>query len=190
MEPIFTVDWFSDNIPLWSRILSEFQGKDVNALEVGSFQGRASRWLMENILTHPNAKLTCIDTFEGSVEHSPELIQDLRTLFDYNLSPFQEKLNVLVGNSRYVLPKLEQSFDFAYIDGDHRAFAVIEDAIHAFRLLKFGGILIFDDYLWTGGSRDIDNPRIAIDAFLEINKGRYVVLHKAYQLIIRKIVHG
>lgn len=189
MEPIFTVDWFTGNIPVWSRILDEFRGKEVHALEIGSFQGRASRWLMENILTHPDATLTCVDTFEGSVEHTPELLRDLRALFDHNLSPFQEKLNVLVGKSNLILPHIDTRFDFAYIDGDHRAFAVLEDAVNAFNLLKFGGIMIFDDYLWNGGARAIDNPRIAIDAFLEINKDRLVILHKDYQVIVRKIVH-
>lgn len=189
MEPIFTVDWFSGNIPVWSRILSEFLGKPVEALEIGSFQGRASRWLMENILTHPDARLTCLDTFAGSVEHAPELLRDLRALFDHNLSPFQDKIKVVVGNSQVLLPKSESKYDFIYVDGDHRAFAVLEDAINAFRLLKYGGILIFDDYLWTGGARDIDNPRIAIDSFLTVNRDRFIMLHSGDQVMIRKTVH-
>lgn len=189
MDPIFTVDWFSGNIPMWTTVLSEFRDKEAYGLEIGSFQGKASRWLMENILTHPDSRLTCVDTFEGSVEHTPELLRDLRRLFDHNLSPFQHKLDVVVGNSRHVLPNIQSSFDFAYVDGDHRAFAVMEDAIHAFRMLKYGGVLIFDDYLWSGGARDIDNPAYAIDAFLKMNAGRFVVLHRNYQVIIRKIVH-
>lgn len=188
MDPIFTVDWFSSNIPIWTHILHEYKGTSAHALEIGSFQGLASRWLMENILTNPDARLTCVDTFTGSVEHSDEMLRDLRKLFDHNMSPFQDKVHVLVGNSRILLPKVETRYDFAYVDGDHRAFAVLEDAINAFRLLKNGGILIFDDYMWDGGGRDIDNPHMAINAFIILNHDRLVVLHKEYQVIVRKIV--
>lgn len=188
MDPIFTVDWFSGNIPIWSTALSEFQDKEVRGLEIGSFQGRSSRWLMEHILTHPKSRLTCVDTFEGSVEHTPDVLRDLRTLFDHNLSPFQDKLDVMVGDSSHVLPTIQSEFDFAYVDGDHHAFAVLEDAIHAFRMLKCGGILIFDDYAWSVGARDIDRPAYAIDAFLAMNTDRLVVLHKGYQVIVRKTV--
>jgi predicted O-methyltransferase YrrM len=189
MEPIFTVDWFSGSIPVWSVILDEFRGKPVRGIEIGSFQGRSARWLMETILTHPESRLTCVDTFLGSVEHGPEHLRDLRALFDHNLAPFKERLDVLVGSSLTLLPNHNERYELAYVDGDHHAYAVLEDAINAFRLLKYGGILIFDDYEWAGGEREIDNPKPAIDAFLAIYQGRYILLHKGYQVIVRKIVH-
>jgi predicted O-methyltransferase YrrM len=189
MEPIFTVDWFTGNIPIWSRILAEFRNQPVHGLEIGSFQGRASRWLMENILTHPDSRLTCVDTFEGSVEHGPELTRGLYELFERNVSPFRERIDVVIGKSQRVLPELKTQYEFAYVDGDHRGFAVLEDAIQAFRLLKYGGLLIFDDYPWTGGVRDIDNPKPAIDAFLSLNRDRLIVVHMDYQVIVRKVVH-
>ncbi len=192
MEPVYTVDWFSGNISLWSHCLREFKDRPVNALEIGSFQGRSSRWLFENILTHPDARLTCVDTFEGSEEHYavPGLLTNLRGLFDHNLKPYEEKLTVLVGSSQSILRTHSDSYDFAYVDGDHHAPSVLEDAMNAFRLLKYGGILIFDDYLWTGGGPDpTQNPKLAIDAFLAVNAKRLLVLFKDYQVIVRKVVH-
>lgn len=189
MEPIFTEDWFTGNIETWSQVLKEFQGNPVRGLEIGSFQGRASRWLMETILTHPDARLTCVDTFEGSQEHGPSHLRDLRKLFDHNLAPFQDKLTVLVGNSQLLLRNHTERYDFAYVDGDHHAFATLEDGINAFRLLKCGGILIFDDYQWYGCPRDIDNPYLAIDTFLSFYRDKITVIHKGYQVIVKKIVH-
>ena len=189
MDPIFTVDWFTGNIGVWSRILAEFRNTPAKGLEIGSFQGRASRWLLETILTHPEARLACVDTFKGSIEHTPDLVQDLRGLFEHNIAPFRSKVDVYAGSSRSILPTMEPGYDFAYVDGDHRGFAVLEDAVNAFRLLKYGGILIFDDYLWTGGARDIDNPKPAIDAFLSLNRDRIIVLHNDYQIIVRKVAH-
>ena len=189
MEPLFTEDWFSGNIGTWSQILREFRGNPVRALEIGSFQGRSTRWLLEDILTHPASRITCVDTFKGSVEHSAHHIRNMRELFEHNIQPFAEKVDILEGNSQVVLRTHAGAYDFAYVDGDHRAFAVLEDTIHAFRLLKYGGILIFDDYLWLGGKRPIDNPRPAIDAFMALNADRFVLLHSDYQVILRKIVH-
>eukprot|EP00633_Aureoumbra_lagunensis_P007093 CAMPEP_0197306962 /NCGR_PEP_ID=MMETSP0891-20130614/4347_1 /TAXON_ID=44058 ORGANISM="Aureoumbra lagunensis, Strain CCMP1510" /NCGR_SAMPLE_ID=MMETSP0891 /ASSEMBLY_ACC=CAM_ASM_000534 /LENGTH=396 /DNA_ID=CAMNT_0042789867 /DNA_START=60 /DNA_END=1247 /DNA_ORIENTATION=+ len=38
------------------------------------------------------------------------------------------------------------AFDFIYIDGDHSSSQVLTDAVLAFRLLRTGGIMAFDDY--------------------------------------------
>lgn len=70
---IFTSDWFSTNIPLWKKLLQNYKDKpNLKFLEIGSYEGRSAVWLMENILTQENCTLTCIDTFEGSAEHTEE----------------------------------------------------------------------------------------------------------------------
>ena len=60
----FTQDWFTHNIPIWKRHLQEFTGiADFQVVEIGSFQGMSACWLLDNILTHPTAKITCIDLY-------------------------------------------------------------------------------------------------------------------------------
>lgn len=61
----FTSDFFKGNIPNWERWLAPFKGQPVTALEIGSYEGRSACWLLENILTHPDARLLCVDTFTG-----------------------------------------------------------------------------------------------------------------------------
>jgi predicted O-methyltransferase YrrM len=188
---IFTVDWFSYNIPVWTQYLRELKDKpDLRFLEIGSFQGRSTVWLLENILTNDTSAITCIDTFEGSVEHIINFQNDIKNLFDifsHNISKFKNKVNIIKDKSQVALKQINEQYDFIYIDGDHKASSVIEDAILSFSLLKKGGIMIFDDYQWFGMKKFIDNPKPAIDAFLEIYADKLTVLYKDYQVIIEKI---
>jgi len=60
--------------------------------------------------------------------------------------------------------------------------------VNAFEVLKPGGIIAFDDYDWRGGTGPADRPRMAIDAFLEIYRGKVEVLLKGYQCWVRKVL--
>jgi hypothetical protein len=53
-------------------------------------------------------------------------------------------------------------------------------------LLKRGGILIFDDYLWNQDIPIEDRPQIAIDNFLNEFASQLAILHKGYQVIVKK----
>jgi len=59
-------------------------------------------------------------------------------------------------------------FDLIYIDASHYAVDVLTDAVLSFKLLKGGGMMIFDDYLWAGDENIVYYPKIAIDAFTNV----------------------
>ncbi len=66
-------------------------------------------------------------------------------------------------------------FDFIYVDGSHTAPDVLLDAVLAFKLVRVGGIIGFDDYSWRepGPRYDVLRcPKIAIDAFTNIYSGK------------------
>jgi len=88
-------------------------------------------------------------------------------------SGHSDRAKIMRGESQTILRGMERKpfFDFIYIDGDHHASAVLEDAVLCFPLLKDGGLLIFDDYLWGGMPYDWQRPRIAVDGFLEAMRG-------------------
>ncbi|MGV6872980.1 class I SAM-dependent methyltransferase [Pseudochelatococcus sp. B33] len=67
MEYQFAHDWFSGHIPQWERLLAEFAGQPVRALEIGTHEGRSATWLLTNVLTHRRARLVCVDIFEQPV---------------------------------------------------------------------------------------------------------------------------
>jgi predicted O-methyltransferase YrrM len=79
-------------------------------------------------------------------------------------------------------------YSFVYIDGAHEAKNVAEDFMLSWDLLAKGGIMAFDDYTWDMGTgQPRDNPRLAIDFFLEAYSGRFEIVHRGYQLHIKKI---
>ena len=155
----FTTNWFTYNIPVWEKALSAFRRKaGINYLEVGVFEGRSALWTLENILTAPTASLTCIDLFNGPYRD--------RFFANVERSGESGKVTALTGYSQLALRKLPLNYyDIIYIDGSHSKDDVLEDAVLSWRLLKEGGVMIFDDYRWARfvRQRNVGRP----DGFLQ-----------------------
>lgn len=184
----FSYDWFSNNIENWKVWLDEFKNQpDLRFLEIGCYEGKATRWLLENILTNNSSTILCVDTFEGSAEHSQLDNSKILENFKENvIHVYPERAFFRIGESQKILKTFNDIYDFIYIDGSHVASDVIEDIILAFSLLRSGGIIIMDDYEWDKYDDPHLNPKMAIDAFLDIYKGKYRLISKGYQVCIRK----
>jgi predicted O-methyltransferase YrrM len=184
----FTQDWFSYNVPLWNEVLSPLKGQPVHALEVGVFEGRSTVWLLENILTHPEATLTWVDPFTGSAEHADMNLSGLEDRFRANTARFGEKCQGHVGKSQDALRDMRgEQFDLIYLDGSHEAADVMADAVLAWPLLKVGGLLGFDDYGWRVFPEPERRPGPAVDAFLGLMRGHFQELHRGYQVWVKKV---
>lgn len=186
---IFTDDRFTGNIPVWMKLLGHLRARpNLKFLEIGSFQGRSAVWLLDNVLTHETSHLTCVDTFEGAVENTAaQKIKNL-DLFKYNVREFGSRVEWIAGASQTVLRSLPCAplYDFIYIDGDHKASSVMQDAVLALPLLKPGGMMVFDDYLWRHEPRDIDRPKVAIDCFVHIFADEVDVIYAGPQVVVCK----
>jgi predicted O-methyltransferase YrrM len=178
----FSEDGTTPNAERWRSALSHLAGAPgVRALEIGTYEGRSAIWFLENILTHSSSSITCIDIFDGPYELT----------FDYNVAAFARRVRKIRAPSQLGLRNLEPwSYDFAYIDGSHAAKDVLLDAMLTWDLVKPGGIIIFDDYGWAGLNEKFTGeaftPRIAIDAFLHVLEPYIEIVHKDYQVIVRK----
>jgi predicted O-methyltransferase YrrM len=162
-------------------------GVPASLLEIGSFEGRSAVWFLENVLTHPDSRITCIDTFGGSVEHSDLDLSELEQRFDHNMEPHAEKVTKIKGASRRTLRDLPfHSFDIAYVDGSHEAADVLADVVLVWDLVKHGGVVALDDYGWHTPTVPKD-PSVAIDAFMEVMEGQYDLLHKQWMMVLRKL---
>lgn len=194
----FTNDFFSANILHWQRDLARFVGRpDISFLEVGSYEGKSACWLLRNILTHESSRLTCIDLFEQGKSQgvfdttgrdSASMTAEDR--FDHNLRQAEagDRVTKLKGLSGVLLRTLPlASFDFIYIDGSHTARDVLEDAVMAWPLLKTGGLVTFDDYLWKDHPEPLLRPQMAIDAFLQVYEGHYRLVRSDYQVTLQKL---
>ena len=59
----YTYDFFSTKIDMWQRLLGPLRNLPaLRFLEIGSFEGLSSCWLLTNILTHQSGTLLCIDS--------------------------------------------------------------------------------------------------------------------------------
>lgn len=186
--PTFSFDWFSNNIGNWNKWLSTLKGKPIHALEIGCYEGKATCWLLENVLTHPDSTITVIDTFDGSEEHR-ELgvgFSKVFATFADNIKPWESKVKLLLGQSSDQLRERSGPYHFAYVDGSHIAKDVLTDACMLWPLMHVGGIVIFDDYGWKHYKDPTRNPDMAIDAFLGVFKGSYDLVAKDYQVCVRK----
>ena len=78
-------------------------------------------------------------------------------------------------------------FDIIYVDGDHTRAGTLMDSLMCWPILREGGVLIWDDYLWGQELPAADRPQEAVDWFLVQHAKNIEVLHRGYQIAVRKI---
>ena len=211
----FQENWFEHNIPHWREWLGAFAGRaGLRALEIGSFEGRSTLWLCENILTAPDARIDCVDFFQADPVYG-----DYHARFVENTAAHRAKIREYAGDSFRMLKQVEGPYDIVYIDGWHSAFGAMSDGVMTWPLLKVGGVMIFDDYLWVppklgeaakpsglsrrltklrGGdwrreaklrqieSVAVETPKLGVDALLTTLAGYHAIIGSDYQLAVRK----
>lgn len=197
----FSRDFWEESIYHYRNfedVLNELSHGQINCLEIGTFEAKTAIWILEN---HPQADVTVIDPDPGPhFMHNRQVLNGMgmgrrfHWLKEYSIT-------ALIVDGMHCNA---QGYDFIYIDGDHNACGVLEDAVLAWQILKVGGIMLFDDYMmeirdpWfyimhkEFQCRDgltFHHPKEAIDAFLTIYKGQYEIIIDNYQIGIRKTCH-
>jgi cephalosporin hydroxylase len=205
----FTSDWFTHVEPTWRELTRQVKPRVI--LEIGSFEGRSACWMIDTLphVVNAGVDLVCIDRWDhGQVQRpgsqTPAATGLVEQRFDRNIAVAVNsaahpvtvrklKGPSLVGLAKLVVEGRQGAFDMVYVDGGHSAPDVLADAVLAFRLLRVGGLLIFDDYLWVNDRARPDDilrtPKPAIDAFLNVHwhAMRIVSGKPVYQLYARKI---
>ena len=156
-----------------------------------------SRYCNENVLKNEKSRAVVIDpfgNFDGCTDNSVDK-------FKSNLKDYLNRTIVIQDYSQNVLPILApNTFDVIYIDGDHTSQAALRDATLSFPLLKSGGLMVFDDYLWIHNvashtndnitNREINsplNPYTGINTFLQQYKDNIEIVVTNWQVIIKKL---
>jgi predicted O-methyltransferase YrrM len=147
-------------------------------LEIGSYEGRSTCWLLQNGLS-AKGSIVCVDPFPNLNEvegrfwtNINEARKDTQVVSAFK-KPSYQALAEMIGH-KYV-------FDFIYVDGSHAPDAALTDACMAWGLLRQGGIMLFDDYLYPE-----EQTKDGIDAFLCAFLGKFEPLINNYQLAVRK----
>ena len=195
----FTVDWFDYNRNHLTQTLSPFQGQPgVRMLEIGAYEGRSTVWFLETVLTGEASHLTSVDTWEGSVENDRNEMHGVWERFRRNTDRYVDdgRLTVVVSQSQpFLAGRIARGetapgrgYHIIYVDGSHMAPDVLSDAVLSWAVLEPGGVMVFDDYIWSGMTTEQERPRFAIDSFLACFLGQYDELYRGNQIVIRR--HG
>lgn len=191
----FTEDWSHVRI-YWADLFDQagLVGEpDLHFLEIGCFEGMATRWLLDNVLTGYASQITVVDTFQGSPEFGPMGVDadNLLERFRANMGDDLDRVNICQGASREVLRGLwgegVPRFQFAYVDGSHYAADVLADAVLAWDMLFPGGLLVFDDYKWGRGAPEWQTPGMAVDAFIACFRRELKIRWADYQVAVQKL---
>jgi predicted O-methyltransferase YrrM len=199
----FLEDWFSMHAPVWTRLWREIRPSKV--LEIGSFEGRSTVWLIENLTHGEKNSIYCIDNWQQGAEgYLPYTMSEIEKRFRANVeqarrkNPSSVEVSILRGKSDEQLVALlngghRNSFDWIYVDGSHNAPDVLSDLVLSFQLCRAGGLIVCDDYLlnWEPqGKEDLfKTPKMAIDAFTTIYRRKSRILPQAtnWQVYIQKM---
>lgn len=203
----FTNNWFDANAKaVWDQLIPQL--KPSRILEIGSYEGASACYLIKTLGSAQKLEVHCIDTWQGGVEHQKGAqhqadMTAVEARFKHNIALAQQgsgikpTVHVIKGMSDVEMSRLladgkRNYFDFIYIDGSHQAPDVLCDAVLSFRLLKVGGLIAFDDYLWFEnlpyGVDPIRCPKPAIDAFVNLYCRKVRILSAPLsQLYVQKI---
>jgi predicted O-methyltransferase YrrM len=142
--------------------------------------------------------ITCIDPFADrpvsafSHDSIPE-DRSIEQRFRANTAEVKKPAQTLEVVANMSFPALAQlivdkrQYDFIYVDGSHHADETLADAVMCFGMLRPGGVMLFDDYLWDADPRYLARAKASIDAFVNMFQKHIEVKLINYQYVIQKV---
>lgn len=109
----------------------------VHALELGTFTGYSALCIAESL--PENGKL---DTIENDDELEEFILRN------FEKTPFEDKINLLIGNALEIIPTLDKTYDLVFIDADKREYEAYYEAV--LPKIRQGGFILADNTLWSG----------------------------------------
>jgi len=165
-------------------------------LEIGVYTGTS---LIEIIRKIPNSFGFGIDRWENYNEDNINILQNIEqnnieNVFYRNvkIAGLESRIKGIKGNSSDVLLELvreKMQYDFIYVDGSHRCLDVYLDLFLAWKLLRKGGVMAIDDYMYHAekiGELPYEYPYEAVNYFLKNIDGKYNLIDKDYRVFIEK----
>ena len=129
--------WFS---PEEGAALQEL-AKDKVCVEIGSYKGRSTVCLAE-VAKHVHA----VDTFRADFTGQNQL-DTFTTLDDFKKNTEGYPVTAWIGNSIEISKNFKpNTIDLIFIDALHTYQSVRDDIFAWWKILKFGGIMLFHDF--------------------------------------------
>jgi predicted O-methyltransferase YrrM len=169
----------------------------VQVLEVGTYAGTS---LIEIVKRIPNSFGTGVDKWTNYNEDNIDILlnieqNNIENIFYKNIinSKMNNRIKGIKGNSSDVLLDLYKKglqYDFIYVDGSHKCLDVFFDLMLSWKLLRTGGILAIDDYLYhcdRVAKEPYEYPFEGVNHFLLLVKTEYNILEMSYRVFIEKL---
>jgi len=169
-------------------------GVPKTVVEIGVFEGHTT-FNMTALFSQQvsDYKHYAIDPYGESDDLPDDVVVKAGETFRANLAEFDLKGSVEFINksSREALLDLYQRgvrADLIYVDGDHRADAVLEDLVLGFQLLDKGGVILCDDCVFWRNEKLQNTPKLAVDSFVNCFYDRIelIPLSHGHQVAFRK----
>lgn len=145
--------------------------------EFGTFRGAMTELLALNspkkVYTIDIGNSTIIDKNRNSEECYDEY--EAGEVFKNNKA--ESNIIQLIGDTtEFDFSSYYNKFGFIFIDGGHSDEVCMSDSLNAFKMLKPGGIIIWDDYSWLGVRNTIKKLQEKYN--IDIIEGRYAIYIK------------
>ena len=186
-----TETWYFNSEIRYNLLNHIDKNQKYDILEIGSFEGLSACGFSDNIMNHPETTLDCVDPFIISGTHdkitTKKVTSNTEKIFtnNINLSKNGNKIKLYKQTSDDFFKTNQKFYDLIYIDGCHEPEFIKNDIDNSFKFIKKNGIIWIDDY---GGNTSYDGKiKIHIDNNLKNYENSYIIIHKNYQLAIKKI---
>lgn len=199
----FTRNWFLNRNGETFReyVHPEWAGKPITYLELGVFEGMSMTWMLQHVLTHPDAKAVGVDPWLITTKLSAETMDQVMRRAHQNIEPwtgvFGNKCQLIRGNSAEVLRLMLKnkfgyhgikrgSVDLCMVDGDHNELGVLDDCRLVWQLLKPGGCMLCDDV--ENDKQKEHHVKQGLEMFLAETPGAELAWKHKYVECYRKVV--
>lgn len=132
------------------------------ALEVGTFTGYSSICIARGLVD--GGRLTCCDVSDTWTSIAREAWFDagVADRVELRLAPAVDTLDALLADGH------EGTFDLAFVDADKESYLAYHERV--LRLLRPGGVALYDNVLWGGSVLDEQDLRPTTVAIREFNR--------------------
>lgn len=177
--PLDLDGWF-ENTEIFDNFIDTLKPKFI--IEVGSWKGKSSHYMLRRALSHGDASIVCVDTWLGSSEHwlnpgwrallgiknGRPTIQDqfMANVVHAGLTEHVVPLPLPSRQASLILERIRQGrpgfSELIFIDGAHDEASVYEDIDAYWPLLSPGGVIVGDDYgddYWPGVVKAVERFR-------------------------------
>ena len=131
--------------------------KPKNVLEIGTYTGYSALCIAEGLE-------------KNGIIHTIDINEELKEIQNkyFKKSGFGNQIQQHIGNAIEIIPKINECFDFVYLDADKENYDKYFDLV--IDKIVSGGVLISDNVLWSGKVLNNKNKDLITQKLIEFNQ--------------------